>query len=722
MRASQPSHDEGEALSSFVCDSVTEYAIFTTSPDGIITTWNPGAERCFGYAPEEVIGKYFALIFTPDEQAAELPSAELNSAGEHGRLDRDCWHVRKSGERFWGTNTVQPLVDGDGRRHGFTKIVRDCTEGYEAGNALRRSEERFRLLVESVDHYAIFSVAPDGLITIWNSGAEQIFGYRQAEIIGRPFAKLFTPDEIARGLPETELRRAAELGRVENERWQVRADGSQFIARRRITLLKADSLGVTQGFSVTAHDVTETRATERTMWKQAFHDELTGLPNRALFVEHLERSLAHTKRHAGARFAVLFLDLDQFKSINDGIGHVLADRLLVQVAERLRGCVRPEDIVARIGGDEFTVLVSTISSPKEITGLTDRIHQAMELPFAVEPHQARATTSIGVAVGTKAYDRSEQILRDADIAMYEAKARGRSNTVIFNSRMRATVVSRHALETDLRRALERDELFLEYQPIVSLREHRVAGFEALVRWQHPERGVVPPSDVLDLADETGLAVPIDQWVLRTACAQLRAWQAHAPELASLTMSVNVSAKQFAYNDLGQNVRRVLSDAKVASSSLKLEITENAMMKHSDMVALLLAELRALHVDIHIDDFGTGYSSLSDLMILPVNAVKINRAFISGMHADRERADMVRTVVGLAHNLRLGVIAEGVERLDELEALRELSCEYAQGFLFAPSLSPSAASAFMASGTLHRSLSSLAGAVTSSLPKVVRLGS
>jgi diguanylate cyclase (GGDEF)-like protein/PAS domain S-box-containing protein len=687
---SRDTEDEGEALFRFICDSLTEYAIFTMAPDGAIATWNPGAERAFGYSRDEVLGRNFALIFTADDIAADLPAAELIGAVANGRIDRDGWHMRKGGSRFWGTNTVQPLVDGSSKRIGFTKIVRDSTERYTAALALRQSEERFRLLVDSVDNYAIFSTAPDGRITLWNAGAQRAFGYAPDEVVGESFTTLFTEQDVLNGVPGAELEQAEARGQIENERWQVRKDGSRFIAQRRVALLKADPAAGPQGFSVVAHDITERRANEQMMWDQAFHDTLTGLANSALLAEHLQNAIARAKRRPEKHFAVLFLDLDDFKTVNDDVGHILADGLLAQVANRLRACVRPEDIVARLGGDEFTVLQNEIHGESDAVALADRIHGSFAVPFAVAGHQVVMTASIGIALPGAVMSSPQDLLRDADVAMYEAKGLGGAQTIVYDEGMRARVVSRHLLESDVRGASERNELFVEYQPIFELRNLRLVGFEALVRWRHPERGVLAPSDFIPTAEQSGEIIPIDRWVLRSACSQLRAWQLELPQAASLTMSVNLSARQFVQDDLCDTIARALDGAHVPAACLKVEITESTIMEKSDKVFSMLAAIRALDVEIVIDDFGTGYSSLSYLRMFPVSAVKVDRSFITGMDAHEDRAQMVRAIVTLAHNLRLSVVAEGVETAQELAALKELSCECGQGYLLSKPLAANAA--------------------------------
>jgi diguanylate cyclase (GGDEF)-like protein/PAS domain S-box-containing protein len=673
--------EDSRALASFVWDSLTEYAVFTISSAGLIASWNSGAERTFGYSRDEIVGRHFSVIFTPEENGAGMPGNELRRAVADGRVDRDCWHVRRDGTRFWGTNTVQPLLDPHGAQRGFMKVVRDSTERYEAAVALRESEERFRLLVDGVTEYAMFSTGPDGRITLWNSGAERTFGYTTEEIIGESFSKLYAPDDIAMGLPETELAQARKRGQIETERWQVRKDGTRFLALWRLTRLKTNRVGTPSGFAATAHDVTERRAGERAMWDRAFHDALTGLPNRALLTEHLQRAILRTKRHARSRCALLYLDLEDFKAINDDYGHGSGDEVLKEVARRIQACLRPEDVVARLGGDEFCILLADISGPRVANSLAARVHAALSVPLTWAAADRVVSASIGIALGGALYDSADDMLRDADAAMYEAKGRGRRQTVVFDDRLRERGRSRHVLEADIRAAIERDELFLEYQPIVSLRDKRIAGFEALLRWRHPARGVLPPNDFIPIAERTGSIVPIDRWVLATACRQLRAWQQEFAQAGSLTMSVNLSPKQLADPEFSSCLDAILRDSGAPAASLKLEITETAIMGNTDAVLASLAAIRALDVEIQVDDFGTGYSSLSYLCTFPLNTVKLDGSFIAGIEGNEDQTEIVRAIVALAHNLRLTVVAEGVETRGQLSALETLACEFAQGFLF-----------------------------------------
>ncbi|HWT05340.1 MAG TPA: EAL domain-containing protein, partial [Xanthomonadales bacterium] len=490
--------------------------------------------------------------------------------------------------------------------------------------------------------------------------------------------------------PDRELAQAREHGLVESERWQVRKDGTRFVALRRLTLLRAEHEGLAGGFAATAHDVTKRRATEQTMWDQAFHDTLTGLPNRALLVEHLDRAVARTKRDPRVRFAVLYVDLENFKAVNDDFGHLAGDRVLKEAAHRIQACVRPEDVIARFGGDEFTILLRDTLTPLVADALARRIHRALSVPFTVGKSERFVTASIGIVLGTPAYDASEDVLRDADAAMYEAKGRGLMQTVIFDDGLRERDLSRQILEVDVRGAVDRDELFVEYQPIVSLHDLHVAGFEALLRWRHPQRGVLQPGGFIPIAERTGSIVSIDRWVLRTACRQLRAWQTEFPAADALTMSVNMSAKQFAHADVPSRLEEILSDSGAPGRSVKIEITETALMEHTDAVLAALAGIRALGIDIHVDDFGTGYSSLSYLCTFPLNAVKLDRSFIAGIDGDADRREIARAIVALAHNLRLTVVAEGVETLEELRAVQALSCDFAQGFLLHAPLGAEAA--------------------------------
>src|ERR1041385_6695593 len=412
----------------------------------------------------------------------------------------------------------------------------------------------------------------------------------------------------------------------------------------------------------------------------AFHDPLTGLPNRAMFTELLKAEIETSKRNKEHLFAVLFLDLDRFKNVNDSLGHGYGDLLLVAFAERLERTLRPVDTLARFGGDEFAILLSGMTDATDAVRVAQRIQDELSQPFVLDKNSAFATASIGIALSSSGYDRADDILRDADIAMYRAKENGKARYEVFDHGMHARAVSRLQLESDLRQAIEQKEFCVYYQPIVSLQTGRLAGFEALVRWNHPRRGLVSPGDFIPVAEETGLIVPIGEWVLQEACRHIRECQlAHASHRA-LSLSVNLSARQVAQPDLLSRIKEALDDSKLNPHCLKLEITESVVMENAEAAAQMFKQLRSLGVQLSIDDFGTGYSSLSYLHRFPLNYLKIDRSFVSRLTTDNDNA-IVRTISTLARNLGMEVIAEGIETEEQFQQLKMLGCEYGQGYLF-----------------------------------------
>jgi diguanylate cyclase (GGDEF)-like protein len=416
----------------------------------------------------------------------------------------------------------------------------------------------------------------------------------------------------------------------------------------------------------------------------AFHDPLTGLPNRAMFTELLRAEIETAKRNKNHLFAVLFLDLDRFKNVNDSLGHTHGDLLLVAFAERLEKILRPVDTLARFGGDEFAILISGISDATSAIKVAERIQSELSQPFELDRNSTFATASIGIALSSSGYDRSEDILRDADIAMYRAKENGKARYEMFDQDMHTRAVSRLQLESDLRQAVEQKEFCVYYQPIIALETGRLSGFEALVRWNHPRRGVVSPLDFIPVAEETGLIVSIGQWVLEEACRKVREWQLCSPPHRALSLSVNLSARQVAQPDLLDRIKAALEKSRLDPHHLKLEITESVVMDNAEAAALMFKQLRALGVQLSIDDFGTGYSSLSYLHRFPLNYLKIDRSFVMRMTTDNDNA-IVKTISTLAQNLGMQVIAEGIETAEQYEQLKSLGCEYGQGFLFSPPL-------------------------------------
>jgi diguanylate cyclase (GGDEF)-like protein len=432
----------------------------------------------------------------------------------------------------------------------------------------------------------------------------------------------------------------------------------------------------------------------------AFHDSLTELPNRTLLADHLRLAIECARRRPEHLFAVLFLDLDRFKNINDSLGHAAGDRLLVETARRLERCSRPSDTVARLGGDEFAVLLDGLDSDCDAMRVAERVQEELMRPFHLGGHEVYTAASIGITLSTHGYEDPENVLRDADTAMYRAKEKGKARYELFDAEMHADALARLRLENDLRRAVEHGEFEVYYQPVVALSTGRLSGFEALVRWRHPERGIVGPTEFIPLAEETRLVTEIGGWVLEEACRQTSEWRELIPSQQSLTVSVNLSSKQLTQPGLAERVRRTLRETGLPPHCLKLEITESAVMENAEVAASLLAQLRGLGIQLSIDDFGTGYSSLSYLHRFPVDALKIDRSFVARMTDDGENGEIVRTIVTLASNLGMAVIAEGVETEAQHARLEALGCEYGQGYLYSKPVDAESALALIRRGTPH----------------------
>ncbi|CAN2041617.1 diguanylate cyclase [Candidatus Magnetomoraceae bacterium gMMP-15] len=643
--------------------------------DTIISLVNSKFEKLSGYSREEIENKMSLSDLFSDK---EIP--KLQKYHHLRRVDPQSAPSSYETEFLNKSGKIKPVYMNVSMIPGSQKSVGsivDLTQLRKAEKAFQTQRAYFHQLFKN-SPLAIVLIGVDGKIIDINKGFEKIFGYKIEEIKGQYNRHILVPDDM---ITETKTFNKVILNgkSIHKETYRKHKDGR---------LIPVSVLGYPirinekiEGIFYIYEDISERKSFEQQLYHQAFHDALTGTPNRILFMERLERAVERRKRRSNYSFAVLLIDLDRFKLVNDTLGHLAGDALLIEVSERFNSCIRSVDTAARLGGDEFAILLEEFKTNQEVIRISKRLKEASEKVFIIEDNEVHISSSIGIVMNTKRYDNAKDILRDADIAMYRAKELGKARFKVFNKKMHEMAVASLILENDLRSAINKNELRLYYQPIVSVGSQEIKGFEALVRWKHPLRGIISPDEFIPIAEETSLIIPLGQWVIAEACRQMKEWQEIIPGSENLTVSVNVSTKQFLQRDLLDFIIEVLDETAFDPKCLKIELTESTIMKDPKSAVEQFNRMKAIGLQILIDDFGTGYSSFSYLQKFPIDYLKIDRSFISGPGCEKENAEIVKTIVALARNLGLSVVAEGVESESQLNILKNINCNNAQGYLF-----------------------------------------
>lgn len=646
-------------------------AIVYTDTERLITGCNPSFSRIYGYQPDEMVGKSSAVLFADLAIFHDLGHA-LATTEDDVLEARDIEYVRKNGQIFHGETILSRFfVNAQADEQGIIGITRDITRR-------KRIEEQLRLASKVFENTAegIVITDPKQRILSVNPSFSRITGYAPEEVLGN------TPKVLNSGRQGAEFYRdmwqtLQRKGSWEGEIWNRRKNGEVYPEWLSINGVFSAEGQLTNYIAVFS-DITRRKEDEQRLDFLSNHDPLTFLPNRKLLLERLDHAILQAQRYAGC-LAILFIDLDRFKIINDGLGHQIGDLLLQMVAERLRESLTQRETVARIGGDEFAVLLDSVNKPEDAGAVAQRLLDALVLPIDVDGKDIFVTASIGVSVYPDDGGNAEQLSKNADIAMYRAKELGKNNFQYFASHINASNIERFELENQLRRALERQEIIAYYQPKIDVATERIVGMETLVRWQHPQRGLVSPAVFVPIAEETGLIVAIGEWILRQACIDTQRWLNLG--LGQLQVAVNLSAKQFRQRELLNDVQRILASTGLPAAHLELEITESCVMDNVEGAIAMLHDLHRLGISLAIDDFGTGYSSLAYLKRFPVHCLKVDRSFICDLETEPDDAAITQAIISLAHSLNLKVVAEGVEKTAQLKFLREQGCDQYQGFYF-----------------------------------------
>ena len=680
-----------------IAENVREVFFMMSAETDEILYISPAYEEVWGRSCESLYAdpvSWLMAIHPEDSGKAQATLETQFRAGDEFKEDYRI--IRPDRTIRWVSVRAFPVRNEQGKFDRFVGIAEDITQRKLAEEAMRKSEEQFRLTFESAPiGMAITSL--DGKFQRVNQSLCEALDYTATELLRLSFADISQPEDMDLHLSLQQKLAQGEESDFQIEQRYVGKHGRPVDALLKVVMVR-DSRGKPLHFNNQIVDITERKKMEQQLLHDALHDSLTGLPNRALFMDRLEQELKRTETQTDYIFGVLFLDLDRFKIVNDSMGHLVGDKLLIEIARRLENCVRTTDTVARLGGDEFTILLENMPNVEIATKVAETIYNALAEPFALEGYELFTSASIGIALSTQGYEKPEDILRDADLTMYSAKERGKARYEVFDRSMHTKAIERLHLENDLRRGVEREEFAVYYQPITSLSTGKISGFEALARWHHPSRGIISPGDFIPVAEETGLIVPLGNWLLEESCRQLRTWQLKYPEHPPMKISVNLSGKQLREPSLIEQIDRILSKTKLAATSLKLEITESILMENIEVITQTLLALRERKIQLSIDDFGTGYSSLSYLHRFPVDTLKIDRSFINEIKSGKENSAIVKTIVTLAHMLNMDVIAEGIETTSQLDQLKMLKCEHGQGFYFAKPLSKEEAEKLIAAST------------------------
>jgi diguanylate cyclase (GGDEF)-like protein/PAS domain S-box-containing protein len=668
---------------------VKDYAVIMLDTNGRVTTWNDGAERLKGYSADEILGKHFSTFYTTDAIARDRPNQELKIAVDEGRFEEEGLRVRKDGSQFWANVVISALHDETGQLRGFAKVTRDINDRKQAESKALLLAERLSLAT-AVAKVGVWDWELATDVHTWDATMFAIYGFLPTDLINyQRWSSSVHPNDLPR-VQATLLKAIDVKGDGSSEFRIILTDGT---IRNISAVFSAVLDGLANVIRVTGVnvDISERKQSEEALRNSearmtylAGHDFLTGLPNRMLLNERIGRAIKIARRN-GRQAALLFLDLDGLKQINDSLGHPIGDKLIQSVGKRLVDSVRASDTVCRHSDDEFVVLLSEVKHPEDTAIAARRMLKAVARVHSIDQHDLHITGCIGISVYPVDGMDAETLIKNADTAMYQAKENGRPSYQFFNPAMTAKAVERQFIEENLRHALDRQELALHYQPKINLKTGAITGAEALLRWNHPTRGFISPAQFIHVAEETGLILPIGNWVLREACTQAYDWMEAG--LSEMTMAVNVSALQFQSGDFAEGLFAILLDTGLDPKLLELEVTESLLMRRPESTALILQTLREKGVNVAIDDFGTGYSSLSYLYKLPLDSLKIDQSFVRQITATPNQTGIVSAIIDMGKNLTLRVVAEGVETAEELDFLQSRHCDEAQGYYFSRPVPP-----------------------------------